>query len=104
MGVVAALAAAEIHLWILDLDTTTDRQRLLVFRPEAFVARPGFDQCAVDRKMLRSSGIRVGEQAGYPAQPSTFTGPESGLRLGAASVPEIGRASCRGQAELSRSA
>src|SRR5450631_2557390 len=52
MGVVAALAATEIHIGVLDFDTTANRQRLLVFGPEALVARPGFDQCAVDRKML----------------------------------------------------
>src|SRR5450631_1653218 len=52
MGVVAALATTKVHIRILGLDTTPDRQRLLVFRPEALVARPGFDQCAVDRKMV----------------------------------------------------
>src|ERR1035438_9821538 len=52
MALVAALAATEIHIGVLDFDTTPDRQRLLVFGLEAFVARPGFDQCAVDRKML----------------------------------------------------
>src|ERR1039457_311937 len=52
MGLVAALATTKVHLRVLGLDTTTDRQRLLVFRLEAFVARTGFDQCAVDRKMV----------------------------------------------------
>src|SRR5450631_494176 len=52
MGLVAALATTKVHLWILGLDTTPDWQRLLVFGLEAFVARPGFDQCAVDRKMV----------------------------------------------------
>src|SRR5450755_615624 len=52
MGVVAALAATEIHIGVLDFDTTADRQRLLFFGLEAFVARPGFDQCAVDREMV----------------------------------------------------
>src|SRR5450631_2591175 len=52
MGLVAALATTKVQLRVLGLDTTTDRQRLLVFRLEAFVARPGFDQCAVDRKMV----------------------------------------------------
>src|SRR5450755_4541436 len=52
MGLVAALATTKVHIRILGLDTTTDRQRLLVFRSEAFVARPCFDQCPVDRKMV----------------------------------------------------
>src|SRR5450631_878327 len=52
MGLVAALATTKVHLRILGFDTTPDWQRLLVFGLEAFVARPGFDQCAVDRKMV----------------------------------------------------